>query len=95
MPRGVGKLRNLYLTGFMGTGKTVVGRLSADRLGLEYRDDREFGTAAGYALSVMKKLPLEGESFVDQGWSFEVVDMDNRRIDKILVKRVADEPAED
>jgi len=66
----------------------------ADRLGLEYRDDREFGTAAGYALSVMKKLPLEGESFVDQGWSFEVVDMDNRRIDKILVKRVADEPAE-
>ncbi|NQZ48069.1 MAG: HlyC/CorC family transporter [Erythrobacter sp.] len=67
----------------------------ADRLGLEYRDDREFGTAAGYALSVMKKLPLEGESFVDQGWSFEVVDMDNRRIDKILVKRVAEEPAED
>ncbi len=67
----------------------------ADRLGLEYRDDREFGTAAGYALSVMKKLPLEGESFVDQGWSFEIVDMDNRRIGKILVKRVADEPAED
>ena len=67
----------------------------ADRLGLEYRDDREFGTAAGYALSVMKKLPLEGESFDDQGWSFEIVDMDNRRIDKILVKRVADEPAED
>ena len=67
----------------------------ADRLGLEYGDDREFGTAAGYALSVMKKLPLEGESFADQGWTFEVVDMDNRRIDKILVKRVAEEPAED
>lgn len=57
----------------------------ADRLGLEYADDREFGTAAGYALSVLKKLPTEGESFTDQGWRFEVIDMDRRRIDKLLV----------
>lgn len=70
----------------------VSGALSADgladRLGLTYGDDREFGTAAGYALSVMKKLPLEGESFTDQGWIFEIVDMDNRRIDKILVREL-------
>ncbi len=70
----------------------VSGSLSADalsdRLGLEYGEDREFGTAAGYALSVMKKLPGEGEYFIDQGWRFEVVDMDGRRIDKLLVSRV-------
>lgn len=70
----------------------VSGSLSADaladRLGLEYGEDREFGTAAGYALSVMKKLPSEGEHFTDQGWRFEVVDMDGRRIDKLLVSRV-------
>jgi putative hemolysin len=70
----------------------VSGALSADaladRLGLEYGEDREFGTAAGYALSVMKKLPHEGEHFTDQGWRFEVVDMDGRRIDKLLVSRV-------
>jgi putative hemolysin len=70
----------------------VSGSLSADaladRLGLEYGEDREFGTAAGYALSVMKKLPHEGEHFTDQGWRFEVVDMDGRRIDKLLVSRV-------
>jgi len=66
--------------------------LLADRLDLEYGEDREFGTAAGYALSVLKKLPAEGEVFSDQGWRFEVVDMDNRRIDKLLVSReVADE----
>ncbi|MEM7665488.1 MAG: hemolysin family protein [Pseudomonadota bacterium] len=58
----------------------------ADRLGLEYDDNREFGTAAGYVLSVLKKLPVEGDHFSDQGWWFEVVDMDRRRIDKILVK---------
>lgn len=72
----------------------VSGSLSADaladRLGLEYGEDREFGTAAGYALSVMKKLPHEGEHFTDQGWRFEVVDMDGRRIDKLLVSRAED-----
>ncbi len=69
----------------------VSGALSADvmadRLGLDYGEDREFGTAAGYALSVLRKLPVEGEVFRDQGWRFEVVDMDGRRIDKLLVSR--------
>ncbi len=60
----------------------------ADRLGIDYGDNREFGTAAGYALSVLKRLPVEGDHFSDQGWWFEVVDMDNRRIDKILVKQL-------
>ena len=69
----------------------VAGSLSADaladRLGLEYGENREFGTAAGYVLSVLKKLPAEGEHFHDQGWRFEVIDMDGRRIDKLLVSR--------
>ncbi len=67
----------------------VSGSMSADelgdRLGIAYGDDREFATAAGFALSVLKKLPLEGESFVHQNWRFEVVDMDGRKIDKLLV----------
>lgn len=65
----------------------VSGALSADvladRLGIDYDDNREFGTAAGYALSVLKRLPAAGESFEDQGWRFEIVSMDKRRIDKI------------
>ena len=59
----------------------------AERLCLDLPEDREFATAAGYVLSVLKKLPLEGESFTDQGWRFEVVDMDGRKIDKLLVSR--------
>jgi len=70
----------------------VSGALSADaladRLELEYDESREFGTAAGYALSVLKQLPVEGEFFIDQGWRFEVVDMDRRRIDKLLVSKI-------
>jgi putative hemolysin len=59
----------------------------ADRLRIEYGEDREFATAAGYVLAVLKRLPDEGESFTDQGWRFEVVDMDGRKIDKLLVSR--------
>jgi len=67
----------------------IAGAMSADalaeRLGITFDEDREFATAAGYVLSVLKKLPIEGESFTDQGWRFEVVDMDGRKIDKLLV----------
>jgi putative hemolysin len=63
----------------------------ADRLGLTYDESREFGTAAGYALSVLKRLPVEGERFVDQGWEVEIIDMDRRRIDKMLVREAPTE----
>ena len=77
----------------------ISGSLSADalgdRLGLDYGEDREFATAAGYALAVLKKLPHEGEHFEEQGWRFEVVDMDGRRIDKLLVEAVDKMAAEE
>ena len=60
----------------------------AERLGLDLPDHREFATAAGYVLFQLKKLPVEGEFFEEQGWRIEVVDMDGRRIDKLLVSRV-------
>lgn len=63
----------------------------AERLGLDYGDEREFATVAGFALSVLKRLPREGESFEEQGWRFEVVDMDGRKIDKLLVSRTPDD----
>ncbi len=72
---------SLLISGAMGADAL------ADRLDLDYDDNREFGTAAGYALSLFKKLPVEGESFTDQGWRFEVVDMERRRINKILVRK--------
>ncbi|OYZ37013.1 MAG: DNA-binding protein, partial [Novosphingobium sp. 16-62-11] len=59
----------------------------AERLGIDLSDDREFATTAGYCLSVLKRLPNEGDHFHDQGWRFEVVDMDGRKIDKLLVSK--------
>jgi len=59
----------------------------ADRLGIDLPEDRDYATAAGFALSVLRKLPTEGEHFAEQGWRFEVVDMDGRKIDKLLIQR--------
>lgn len=67
----------------------------ADRIGIDYDETREFATAAGFALSVFKKLPTEGEHFDYEGWRFEVVDMDGRRIDKLLVSGIGDNTADD
>lgn len=67
----------------------VAGNMAADalaeRLGIELPEDRDYATVAGLALSVFRHLPGEGESFVEQGWRFEIVDLDGRRIDKLLV----------
>jgi putative hemolysin len=67
----------------------------AERLGIDLDDHRDFATAAGYVLSVLKRLPKEGERFDAQGWRFEVVDMDGRKIDKLLVCRCPKPEAED
>ncbi|WP_404712642.1 hemolysin family protein [Sphingomonas sp. MMS24-J13] len=59
----------------------------ADRLCVPLPDDRDYATVAGFALSVLKHLPTVGETFAYDGWDFEVVDMDGRKIDKLLAAR--------
>ena len=61
--------------------------LLEDRLGVNMPQDRDYSTVAGFALSVLKRLPQTGESFSYDGWKFEVVDMDGRKIDKLLASR--------
>jgi putative hemolysin len=60
----------------------------AERIGIRLDDDRDYATVAGHVLHILRRLPHEGEHFVDQGWSFEIVDMDGRKIDKLLVQLV-------
>ena len=48
---------------------------------------RGYHTLAGFILAQLGRVPEEGQSVVYDGWRFEVVDMDGRRIDKVLVRR--------
>jgi putative hemolysin len=58
-----------------------------DRIGVNMPDDRDYSTVAGFALSVLRKIPETGETFKFDGFKFEIVDMDGRKIDKLLVSR--------
>jgi putative hemolysin len=62
--------------------------LLADRLGVALPEARGYATAAGFALSVLRRLPTVGEVFTFDGWRFEVVDMDGRKIDKLLASEL-------
>jgi putative hemolysin len=70
----------------------VSGSLSTDalidQLGLALPQDRDYATAAGFALSVLKHIPEVGERFRFGGWQFEVVDMDGLKIDKLLATEI-------
>ncbi len=62
----------------------------AERL-LERRDlvdGDDYTTLAGFVLAQLGRLPTTAESFVWKDLRFEVVDMDERRIDKLLVQRI-------
>jgi putative hemolysin len=67
----------------------------AERLGIELPEDRDYATAAGFALSLLRHLPETGECFEQDDWRFEVVDMDGRKIDKLLAWRVERPKAEE
>ena len=56
----------------------------ADTLAISLPEDRDYATAAGLALAVLKHLPVVGETFAFGGWRWEIVDMDGHKIDKLL-----------
>ncbi|MBZ9678489.1 hemolysin family protein [Mesorhizobium sp. ES1-1] len=60
----------------------------ADILGIDLPENRDYETVAGYVLSHMHHLPATGECVDAQGWRFEVVDLDGRRIDKLIATRL-------
>ncbi len=58
-----------------------------DLLSIEIDPDRDFETVAGLVLDQIGHLPDVGQQLNLQGWTIEVVDLDGRRIDKLLVTR--------
>ena len=61
-----------------------------ETLHVEAPEGARFHTVAGLALEVFGKIPATGDVGRLDEWTIEVVDMDGRRIDKLLFRR---EPA--
>jgi putative hemolysin len=70
----------------------VDGMLRVDRLWEELDMENEiddvyrgYQTVSGFVMTELDEIPDEGEHFDFHGMRFEVIDMDGRRIDKVLV----------
>jgi putative hemolysin len=67
----------------------IVGSMPADELAelisIKLPEARSYNTVAGLVLAGLGHLPQVGEIVDLHGWRFEVVDLDGRRIDKVLV----------
>ena len=61
------------------------------QMGISIEEDPGYETVAGFVLDELKHLPELGEKFSTRGWTFEVMDLDGRRIDKLLVSRATDQ----
>jgi putative hemolysin len=66
-----------------------------DRLGFTHVPEEELGrynTLSGMVMLLLGRVPHTGDAVEWAGWRFEIVDMDGRRIDKVLATRVAVAP---
>jgi putative hemolysin len=60
----------------------------AEQLGISLPERRDYETVAGLVIGELQHLPETGEAVETMGWRFEVIDLDGRRIDKVLASRV-------
>ncbi|MDB5542267.1 MAG: DNA-binding protein [Devosia sp.] len=58
-------------------------------IGVPVPKDARYETVAGFVLAELNHLPVVGETFERGKWRFEVLDLDGRRVDKILVTRLS------
>ena len=69
-----------------------------DRLGLPTAPEEELGrynTLSGMVMLLLGRVPRTTDAVEWEGWRFEIVDMDSRRIDKVLATRLPESPTED
>ncbi|EIM72118.1 hypothetical protein A33O_21346 [Nitratireductor aquibiodomus RA22] len=62
----------------------------ADHLGFALPAERTYTTLAGFLLNEFTHLPKTGESTDAMGWRFEIMDLDNRRIDRVLATKLGE-----
>lgn len=52
---------------------------------LPHEEEEEYATLSGFILSYLGHIPTDGEKFRWDRYQFEIIDMDNHKIDKVLV----------
>ncbi|MBS0235867.1 MAG: HlyC/CorC family transporter [Proteobacteria bacterium] len=80
------------LTGTSGGGYSVAGNVPVEEImevlglhSLPGDEEEDYRTLASFIMKQLNKIPAKGESFIAMGWKFEVTNMDNFRVDKVLI----------
>ena len=60
----------------------------ADHLGIDLPETRDYETVAGFVLAHCTTCRRPASRSTRKGWRFEVVDLDGRRIDKVIATRL-------
>lgn len=73
---------------FLVDGDTLLDDI-VETITLEFPDrDENYITLAGFIVHTIKKIPNTGEKFTIGNYSYEIVDMDGNRIDKLLISKI-------
>ena len=71
---------------------SISGAMPADEfgelIGIELPSRPNFSTVGGLVMEKMGRIPMVGETIELAGWMIEVVDLDGRRVDKVLGSRL-------
>ena len=52
-------------------------------------EDADFHTLGGYLMARLNRVPMIADRVTADGYHFEIVDMDGRRVDRVLIAPVA------
>jgi putative hemolysin len=59
-----------------------------DKLKMQFENSDEYTTLGGFVMFKLDKIPQVGDKFEAENYKFEVVDMDRKRVDKVLVQKM-------
>jgi len=60
-----------------------------------FDEDLDYTTIAGFIMDKLGKIPVIGDHLVDNGYRFEIIDLDKSKVDKVLVEKIKEENTTD
>jgi CBS domain containing-hemolysin-like protein len=63
-----------------------------DELGVELPEDEDYDTVAGFVFSTLGRIPEAGEQFAHENLRFRILDAGPRKISRLAIERIVQEP---
>lgn len=64
-----------------------------ENLNLSFEDEENYSTLGGFMMYKLNRIPKTGDKLEYESYTFEIVDMDGKRVDKVLVTKIPEQLA--